>query len=80
MSCQIHIKQGDMVLFRGKHPLFKYLNMKNRIISLIIVTLTIRRTSFSHYHSEPSDRYIGVHKTMHRLYIRFFLAWDERKY
>ena len=44
-----------------------------RSISLIIVTTSLHRNIFSHYHAGPTGSHMGEYKTLFHLRSRFFL-------
>ena len=56
----------------NKFLLFKAINMNSRLLSLITVLESLRRSIFDHYHSGPSGGHMGEYKTLYRICIRFF--------
>ena len=72
MSYRSYLKKGSIVLLGEKLLLFKDIHMVNKLLSLIIVPDTLRRTLFDHYHSGPSGGHMGEYKTLYRLRMRFF--------
>ena len=59
MSYLTHLTKGNIVLLRDKLLLFKAKATNSKILSLMIIPTTIRRTLFDHYHVGPSGAHMG---------------------
>ena len=61
----IYKLHDKLVLYK---PIFNYV----KYIGLIIVSLSLRRIIFSHYHAGPSGGHMGEYKTLFRIRTRFY--------
>ena len=66
------LEEGWIQILNGELVIYKLILVNHRYIVLLIITQSLRRSVFSHFHIGPSGEHMKGYKTLYIMWLQFF--------